>query len=274
VVAAAIVVAIVWFTRPDGPGTTSAAAPFTGGDLHSVATVPGSGVLFVGGHEAVSTSTDGGSTWSNIESLESADAMGWAFLDGAIWMGGHPGLRVSTDGGRTFEQRNDGLPATDIHALGGTGSTLYAASPAAGFLVSVDGGSTWEVRNPGVGQSFMGSMLVDPNDPDRIVAPDMSAGAVETTDGGRTWRALGGVPAMWVSWDPGDTDLMIVTGTGVAAISRDGGKSWEQLPVPDGTSVVQIDANDPTTWYAAAWSEDGTVEVSTSTDGGSSWTPG
>jgi len=274
-VAAVAVAVLVWMNRPGASETSVASAPFTGGDLHSLVSVPGeTGHLYVGGHQAVSSSTDGGATWAQVESLRDADAMGWAFLDGAIWMGGHPGLRVSTDGGQTFEQRNDGLPATDIHALGGEGSTLYAASPAAGFLASPDGGSTWEVRNPDVGQNFMGAMLVDPSHPDRVVAPDMGAGAVESTDGGRTWRVLGGIQgAMWVSWDPADTDTIVVTGSGAAAVSQDAGASWQALPIPAGTSIVQIDANDPDTWYAAAWADDGTVDVSRSTDGGSTWTP-
>jgi photosystem II stability/assembly factor-like uncharacterized protein len=265
--------ATLWMNRSDGPTTGS--APFVGGDFHSFVAVPeASAALYAGGHEAVSASSDDGRTWSDVESLQDADAMGWAFLDDSIWVGGHPGLKVSTDGGQSFQSRNDGLPATDIHALGGTGSLLYAASPAAGFLASTDEGTTWEIRNPGVGQSFMGAILVDPTNPDRVIAPDMSAGAVETTDGGRTWRVLGGVPAaMWVSWDPTDTDRIVVSGTGVAALTDDGGATWTSLEVPADVSIVQIEPDDPSMWYAAAWSQDGTVDVSTSTDGGSTWTP-
>lgn len=263
---------ILWASRSSGPADGS--SPYVGGDLHSFVVVPGGDVVFAGGHEAVSKSTDQGRTWSAVDTLQGADAMGWAFLDGAIWMGGHPGLEVSTDGGGSFEPRNDGLPATDIHALGGTGSVLYAASPGVGLLASSDGGGTWEIRNPGVGQGFMGAMLVDPSDPERIVAPDMSAGAVETTDGGRTWRVLGGVPgAMWVSWDPAATDRIIVSGTGVAAVTRDGGVNWSPLSIPADASIVQIDPDDPNVWYSVAWSQNGTVVVSSTSDDGSTWTP-
>jgi hypothetical protein len=269
----AIGASALWVSRSDAP--TSGAAPFVGGDLHSFVAAPeADAVLFVGGHQAVSASTDDGRTWSAVESLQDADAMGWAFLDDSIWVGGHPGLEVSTDGGQSFQPRNEGLPATDIHALGGTGSVLYAASPAAGFLASSDGGDTWEIRNPRVGQSFMGMILVDPSDPDRVVAPAMSAGAAESTDGGRTWRVLGGVPgAMWVSWDPTDTQRIVVSGNGVAATTTDGGVSWSSLAVPSDVSIVHIDPNDPRTWFAAAWSQDGTVHVSSSTDGGATWVP-
>lgn len=268
----AIAAAVVWFVGREGPADGTGAAPFVGGDLHSLVSAPGAaGRIFTGGHQGVASSDDAGRTWTQVDSLQDADAMGWAFLDGAIWMSGHPGLEVSTDGGRTFEQRNDGLPATDIHALGGSGSILYAASPAAGFLVSTDAGDSWEVRNPSVGQGFMGAMLVDPADTDRVVAAEMSAGAVESADGGRSWRVLGGVPsAMWVSWDPSNVDRIVVTGLGIAAVSRDGGETWRSVDVPTGVTVVQIEP-DPERWFAGALSDDGTVDVSVSRDRGRTW---
>lgn len=272
--AVAIVSSVLWFTRPDAPPQGSSSA-YVGGDLHSFVAAPGNpSLLFTGGHQAVSMSKDGGRTWAAVESFQDADAMGWAVLDDGIWVGGHPGLEVSTDGGRSFEPSNDGLPATDIHALGGTGSILYAASPATGFLVSDDAGAHWEVRNPTVGQGFMGALLVDPSNPEHIVAPDMRAGAVQSIDGGRNWSVLGGVPgAMWVSWDPTNLDQIVVSGSGSAAMSRDGGDTWEPVDVSPGSSVVQIDPADPATWYAAALSDDGTVTVSISSDRGATWDP-
>lgn len=274
IAAVALAGAVLWLNRPDGSRPDPSPA-YVGGDLHSFVAVPGKpGLLFTGGHQAVSVSEDGARSWSAVESLQDADAMGWAVLDAGIWVGGHPGLEVSTDGGRSFEPRNDGLPATDIHALGGTGSMLFAASPAAGFLASSDAGTTWEVRNRTVGQSFMGALLVDPSNPEHIIAPDMRAGAVQSLDGGRNWTALGGVPgAMWVSWDPANRDQIVVSGLGAAAMSGDGGASWESLDVPPGSSIVQIDPTNPETWYSAALTEDDAVAVSVSSDGGTTWDP-
>jgi len=117
----------------------------------------------------------------------------------------------------------------------------------------------------------MGRILVDTDDPDHVVAPDMSAGAVESVDGGRTWRALGGVPgAMWVSWDPANTAHIIVAGTGIAAESLDGGASWTPLRVPDGASVVEMSPDDPGMLYAGVLDGSNAV-VWKSDDGGGSW---
>jgi len=228
--------------------------------------------LFVGGHHGVASSANGGKTWRQVDTLEGADAMGWAFSGERVLVGGHPGLFVSEDGGRSFEHRNEGLPATDIHALGAADGVIYAASPQLGVFASLDGGRTWEVRTQDFGHSFMGGILVDPEDPDHVVAPDMQAGAVESTDGGRTWQALGGAPrAMWVSWDPHDTRHIVVSAMDQAAVSTDGGRTWKPLDVPEGASLVEMSPQNPRTLYAAAHIGE-TAVFWVSRDGGRTWT--
>jgi photosystem II stability/assembly factor-like uncharacterized protein len=253
--------------------TPSGNAPFVGGDLHSLVVDPnGTDRLYVGGHEGVAVSSNGGTTWRQLESLDGADAMAWGFQDERVLVGGHPGLFVSEDGGQTFEMRNEGLPATDVHALGAGEGVIYGASPAAGVFASTDDGRTWQLRTREVGHAFMGRILVDPREPDHLIAPDMEAGAAESTDGGRTWQALGGVGgAMWVTWDPADTDHLIVSGMGEAAESTDGGSTWRALTVPQDASVIEMDPTHPETLYAGVL--DGTEAVIfVSTDGGASWT--
>jgi photosystem II stability/assembly factor-like uncharacterized protein len=254
------------------PQDAQGARAFVGGDLHSLAADPATGRLYVGGHQGVAASDDGGKNWTQLDTLNDADAMGWAFTDGAVLVGGHPGISVSTDGGRTFERANEGLPATDIHGLGSDGETLYAASPQVGILTSTDGGQTWDVVTDRAGQSFMGRILVDPDDPSHLVAPDMGSGAVESTDGGRTWSALGGVQgAMWVSWETGDAEHLIVSAIGQAVESTDGGATWNPMEIPGGASIVEIDPTDPRTLYAAVHEGQNAV-VWTSTDAGETWT--
>lgn len=272
-VGAVLAVAALVILLPNrGEQRAAGAEPYVGGDFHSLVVDASTGRLYVGGHGGVARSEDAGKTWVQVASLDGSDAMGWAFTDGAILVGGHPGIFVSTDGGATFEQRNEGLPATDIHGLGTDGTTVYAASPQAGIIASTDQGQTWEVVTDGAGQSFMGRILVDPENPERLIAPDMQAGAAESTDGGRTWTTLGGVPgAMWVSWDEADTDHLIVTGMGMAAESTDGGETWSELEVPSNASLVEIDPTDLGTLHAGVL-EGETAVVWRSTDGGKTWT--
>jgi photosystem II stability/assembly factor-like uncharacterized protein len=273
--AGALTAGLLAFVLLGGSGNEeggSAGAPFVGGDLHSLVVDPVADRLYVGGHGGVAISANGGRSWRPVESLAGADAMGWAFTGDRVLVGGHPGLFVSEDGERRFEMQNDGLPATDVHALGAGEGVIYGASPAAGVFASTDGGTTWQVRTGEVGHSFMGRILVDPAEPDHLIAPDMQAGAAESTDGGRTWRALGGVGgAMWVSWDPNNTDHLIVSGMGEAAESTDGGATWRPITVPQGASVVEMDPTDPAVLYAGTLHGTDAV-ISVSRDGGASWT--
>lgn len=260
-------------TRPDVPEGPAPTA-LTGGDFHSMIVDPENvDRLFAGGHTAVSVSTDGARTWREVGSLQNADAMGWAFTDDEILVGGHPGVSVSSDGGKTFRQDNKGLPSTDIHALGAGGGVIYAASPQAGVLASTDGRKSWEIRSSEAGRAFMGRILVNPQDPDHILAPDMGAGVVESRDGGRTWRELGGVRgAMWVSWDPSNPSTIVASGQGQAVITTDGGNSWEPLDSPDGVQIIDMSPGDPDLLYAGRHGGE-RVTVFVSRDGGKSWTP-
>lgn len=273
-VGAAVVTLIGYaaLSRGGSPEQTSPSIPVVGGDLHSLVVNPNDpATLYAGGHQAVSVSHDGGKTWSKVDSLDNADAMGWAFTDDAILVGGHPGISVSRDGGQTFEMANEGLPATDIHALGAGDGVIYAGSPAIGVLASTDEGNTWEVRSDQDGHAFMGRIVVDSEDPEHLLAPDMEAGAAESSDGGRTWTALGGVQgAMWVTWDGDDTSHIIVSGAGAAAESTDGGKTWESLEIPEGASIVEMSPDDAEVLFAAVH-DDPNVDLWTSRDGGDTW---
>ena len=255
--------------RDGASGGGDAAAPVVGGDLHTL-TVVGD-ALYAGGHAAVAVSRDGGRQWQDIPSLEGADAMGWAQTTDALLAGGHPGLFRSTDGGASFEPVAGSGELPDVHALGGAGDTVYAGSPQAGLVVSEDGGQTWETREPEAGRSFMGTILVDPGDPQRLIAPDMSSGLVASSDGGRSWTPLGSPEgAMAAAWDPANLDRIVAVGMAESAFSTDGGGSWQPLPVPAGTSAVAFSA-DGATLYAGVL--DGEVAVvSSSTDGGRTWT--
>lgn len=252
----------------DGGGEPATGGGFVGGDLHSLVADPDvPGRLFVGGHEAVSVSLDRGATWSRVDTLDNADAMGWAFAGEAVWVSGHPGINRSSDGARSFERANDGLPDTDVHAFGATPSVRYGAGPGAGVIASTDGAS-WETRADDAGQAFFGRILVDPADDEHLVAADAQQGVVESTDGGRSWRGIGGPPTvLWVSRQ-GET--FYASGPSGASVSVDGGRTWEPMRVPAGASIVEADPGESGVLYAAVHTGN-RAEVWTSRDGGSTW---
>jgi len=245
-------------------------APFVGGDLHSVAVI--GDAVYVGGHEAVAVSRNGGRTWRRVASLDGADAMGWAVTPDAVLVGGHPGLYRSADRGETFGKVTGAAAVDDVHALGAAAGMVYLASPKAGLLASSDGGKHWKVRNAEAGRSFMGTILVDPKDPARLIAPDMSAGLSISTNGGRTWSPLGGPDgAMAVAWNPTDPQQLLAAGMNGGARSSDGGATWKDIDLPSGVTAVGYN---PTGTAAYAGALDGQrALVYRGRDGGSTWTP-
>ena len=249
-------------------GSDAPASPTVGADLHTVAVIGDS--VYLGGHEAVVVSSDGGRAWRRVRSLDGADAMGWAVTAGAVWVGGHPGLYRSTDAGATFTSVTGAARVDDVHALGAAAGTLYLASPRAGLLASTDGGRSWQARNSAAGRTVMGTVLVDPGDPARLVAADMASGVVASTDGGRTFTALGGPRgAMAAAWNPTNIEEILAVGMGGGARSTDGGVTWRPLPVPSGVSAISYDPTGATVYAGAL---DGRqARLYRSSDGGATW---
>ncbi len=260
-------------TTSVGAGVGSGTGGQTGGDFHSIAVDPSNPEhIFVGGHQAVSESTDGGATWSEVPTLRDADAMGWVFTTDSMYVSGHPGLTASVDGAGSFERSNDGLPDTDLHALGGTDDLLYAAGPSVGVSVRTEPDGQWEQRTAQAGQSFFGRILVDPSEPERLIAADAANGVAASGDGGRTWQPLpsGLESAVWLSRSGPDGQTIVAAGGAGAALSSDGGTTWEQLRIPPGASLVELSPDDPDTMYAGI--HDGErVRVSISHDAGGTW---
>ncbi|MGH9134710.1 MAG: hypothetical protein ACRDZZ_12275 [Ilumatobacteraceae bacterium] len=270
VVAVVVVVVVLGGDDAEAPGGSSADSGLTGGDFHSLVADPATpGRLFVGGHESVSMSEDGGRSWLRVASLDGADAMGWAFTPDATWVSGHPGINQSTDGALTFERRNDGLPDTDIHAFGAAGVSLIAAGPGAGTIASTDGGTTWQTLTHTRGQSFFGRIAADAAEPAHLVAADAAVGPVESRDGGRTWSTLTEFPVTWVSATEG-LDTIVASGPSGAIHSTDAGATWHPIELPNGATLVEIDPHVPGRLFAGI--HDGTsVTVQISDDNGNSW---
>ena len=220
--------------RAVGDSDAGSAWPVVGADLHAVSDIEGT--IFVSGHTASAARAPDG-RWRPIASLNGIDAMAWTQTPQGILVAGHQGVFSSVDGGSSFTRSNLNLPATDVHAIGASGQTLYLASPTAGLFGSQDAGNTF--RRISGDTAFMGSIAVDPRDPRWAIAADINLGAVMTTDGGRTWRRLNSPGrAVAVAWNPRNRrDIALATATGVSR-SLDGGAHWApSRPVQEPATV-------------------------------------
>ena len=112
------------------------------------------------------------------------------------------GLIRSADGGKTWTTVSR-YEFSDLHVIQAIHDRIYAYDAVlTAFLVSDDGGRTWEERL-GVPEPFI-DFVVDPDDPDRIVASSNST-IYDSGDQGRSWRALTAAESARLSWAEPDS---------------------------------------------------------------------
>jgi photosystem II stability/assembly factor-like uncharacterized protein len=205
---------------------------------------------------------------------------------GRMYVGTIPGgLFVSNDGGKSFSLNR---PLWDHESRGGdlwnsegSGNTHWFGTPA----------SEGEFA-PGIH-----SILVDPRNPDRILVAVSTAGVLETTDGGKSWRGrnqgmlMDYLPNPAAEWghDPHAIDLCAGQPDHIwqqnhcgVFVSSDGAANWRKVSHPhEGVHFgfpVAADARDGrTAWVVPGKSDmqrttvDGALFVARTQDGGETW---
>ena len=240
-----------------------------GGDLHTLTI--NTGEMIISGHESTAISNDSGKSWMAINTLDNADIMAWATSSSMVLAGGHNGLYTSLPDENKFVRTHFYKELSDVHALGASGEFAYLATPEFGVFASTDGGRSWEARNSQIGKGFMGSMLVDPKNPMRVLAPDMQMGLLQSLDGGTTWQNLGGpLGSMAIAWNPVNINEITVIGMGEIGTTLDAGKTWREISLPDGSAVVAY-SPDGNSLFTGVLTEPPYAQVFKSTDGGGSW---
>jgi photosystem II stability/assembly factor-like uncharacterized protein len=162
------------------------------------------------------------------------------------------GLFKSTDGGSTWSDLNDrsvrGLPAKPwgrvaITVAPSRPNVVYAlieaAPPKNGLYRSDDGGRTWVALDRSqymIWRPFyFANLIVDPKDENRIYKPDLNL--IMSDDGGKSFSNISGgahgdFHDVWI--DPRRTDHLIAGDDGGLWHSHDGGNRWwkaDNLPV-------------------------------------------
>jgi hypothetical protein len=296
-------------------------AGHAGAGVNFIARDPSSGALWAAlghGHwgAKLSRSDDGGATWSDAAQVkypESArylappmpDETGgvqgdtklkdatllklWVLAfgpSGRIYAGTIPGgLFVSDDGGASFALNlplwNHESRGGDLSDGKGTGVTHWFGTPA----------SEGEFA-PGIH-----SVAVDPRDPQRVLVAVSTAGVLETTDGGDSWRSRNKGMTMDYLPDPSaewghDPHFIALCPSAPEHVwqqnhcgvfySADGAATWKKVSNPArgvhfGFPVAVDDEDGRTAWVVPGQSDmqrmaiDGGLFVARTTDGGESW---
>ncbi len=150
------------------------------------------------------------------------------------------GLIASSDAGRSFENVSL-LGQADFHVLRASGRQVYGFDGAsAKLMVSKDGGRKWTARTPPAG---VFDLAISPADPRRIVA-STEKGLFGSTNAGASWRPLAGDKAGLLAWTAPD-NLVLIDATGQAAKSSDGGKNFTAVGgIPGPPSAFVNDGED------------------------------
>jgi len=256
-------------------------------------------------------STDGGATWKNVLFVNdktggaelSMDMTNPRMLYAAMWEHGRlpwkitsggpgSGLYKSTDEGDTWEKLKEGLPEEmgkmAIAVSRSNPEKVYALiesdsdKEAGGLFVSSDAGKKWSriTNDHRLVQRawYYIELFIDPKSDDTIYV--MSAPALRSTDGGKTWENLSGTHGdfhdLWIN--PDNPQNMIISNDGGSAITFNGGKIWSpQSNMPTGQFYrINVDNQFPYRIYGGQQDNTSVSIASRELGGGgisaSSWT--
>lgn len=187
-------------------------------------------------------------------------------------------------------------------------NVVYAGAEDAALFKSSDGGQTWQelagLRGhvsgpqwaPGAGGMCLHTILIDPQNPDRMFIAISAAGAFRTDDGGKTWKPINrGLHSEYIP-DPSAEvghcvhriamhhsrpDVLFMQKHWDVMRTDDAGESWREvsgnLPSDFGF-VVDVHAHEPETIYVIPiksdsehYPPDGKLRVYRSRTGGNEW---
>ncbi|MEM8993315.1 MAG: glycosyl hydrolase [Acidobacteriota bacterium] len=181
----------------------------------------------------------------------------------ALMNGGpESGIHKSTDGGATWTELETGLPKGDVGKIGLAIShqnpdvvyaTIEVGKREGGFWRSDDGGASWEKRNDylsgATGPHYYQEIFASPHHFDRVYQMDSRMHVTE--DGGRNFRPVGEkhkhVDNHALAFDPNDPDYLLVGTDGGLYESWNLGQDWKfvtNLPVTQFYKVA-IDNDEP-----------------------------
>jgi photosystem II stability/assembly factor-like uncharacterized protein len=272
--------------------------------------------------QIIQRSSDGGKTWEQPGSMDDPPEASPAPADGPPMPKGESNKFVydtSSGTGRplTTHQWYDGTQhpwefarVWHLEPSLTDPDTVYAGVEDAALFKTTDGGKTWHelagLRGhesgpgwmPGAGGMCLHTILLDPQDPERIFIAISAAGSFRSNDGGRTWKPINqGLYSQYIpdpmaevghcvhriAMHPSQPDTLFMQKHWDVMRSDDAGGTWHEisgdLPTDFGFPI-DVNANEPETIYVVPIKSDsehyppeGKLRVYRSRTGGHEWEP-
>lgn len=199
--------------------------------------------FYTAGHNAAMTankgfqrSDDGGRTWKLVGKgasgqMDDFHALAVSPADSKVVYGSAMGqLQISTDGGANWKYAKNAPQVIALAASPDNKNTVYAATQN-GLKVSKDQGSSW--TNTGLINGVVMAVVINPGNPQEILAATQSQGLMKTTDSGTTWQAVQGNQTqgiMYIAYDK-NTPTTIYTIAQDLSLQKttDGGATWKKV---------------------------------------------
>ena len=280
----AVVVAVVTVglaLRGGRPASSGAIAALQTGDFHALAfSSDNPNIVFLGHHNGILRSQDGGRTWSSLVDQPNFDAMILAASRAngrQVYQAGHDMFQVSTDRGVTWQPLVHNLPGTDIHGFAispDDPNRLYALVVDQGLFSSANGGRIWRSLTVEVPGDVLG-LAAAGGDPETLYASSMRFGVLWSIDGGRSWKptpqSAGTGRVLALAVDPTAHQTIYAGGEDGLHKSMDRGATWKKLPFPgDNATALAISPLQPNVVLAISVQGQRGL-VYRSEDGGQTW---
>jgi PKD repeat protein len=240
-----------------------------------LAVLPGSSAILAGMDDGGWRSTDGGATWTHLDTL-GIWPFAWTVDPGSPatvyaaggWGATGPtqgGAAKSTDAGVTWTPYGDAnapLPVFESIVVPAPGATAVVGTDAGVYGIFIHGSGRYEwVTNNALATRVVYALAVDPSS-SSIIWAGTDNGLFRSTDGGVSWTPLtNGLPSTTITalkFDPASPSTFYA-GTIVGLFrSTDGGASWTSLNAGLTNTFVNafaIAPGSPPTLYAGTFGE-------------------
>ena len=162
-------------------------------------------VMYAGTSGGVYKSLDRAGTWAKVhQGLISPDVLssGRALMVNTVLIDPYRadtvyaatlnGLYKTTDGARSWTRIGRELPDQMINVMAldpSSSGTLYVAGRQ-GLFKSTDGGVSWKAKNAGLASLNIRSLAISPNNPTTLYLGTNGSGLYRSRDGGKTWEPV------------------------------------------------------------------------------------